>query len=137
MLRPNRSALAKQRPPYAAVDIDITPRKGYLYITVVDRKGAADAKDALQRIIDAIATSDQRRLLLSVRQSEAIFNAAEYGLLDALTRLAGVPGLRIALVAGSDELLVSYRYVEALASERRLAAKAFRHEEHALAWLTA
>jgi hypothetical protein len=34
--------------------------------------------------------------LISVRQSEAIFNVAEYGLLDALTRLAGVPGLRVA-----------------------------------------
>lgn len=119
------------------MDIEISPRRGYLYIAVSDRKGVAEAKDALQRIIDAIDASDQRRLLLAVRQSEAIFNAAEYGLLDALTRLAGVPGLRIALVADSDELLVSYRYVEALASERRLAAKAFRHEEHALAWLTA
>ena len=119
------------------MDIEISTRKGYLHVAVSDRKGIPEAKDALQRIIDAIATSDQRRLLLSVRQSEAIFNIAEYGLLDALTRLAGVPGLRVALVADSDELLVSYRYVEALASERRLVAKAFRHEEHALAWLTA
>ncbi len=119
------------------MDIEISPRKGHLYIGVCDRKGIPEAKDALQRIIDAIAASDQRRLLVCVRQSEVIFNVAEYGLLDALTRLAGVPGLRIALVADSDELLVSYRYVEALASERKLAARAFRQEEQALAWLAA
>lgn len=119
------------------MDIEIRPRAGYLYIAVAERKGVEQAKDALQRIIDAIDASDQRRLLVSVRQSEAIFNVAEYGLFDALTRLAGVPGLRIALVADSDELLVSYRYVEALALERRLAAKAFRDEEQAVAWLTA
>lgn len=119
------------------MDIEISAREGYLYITVAERKGVEDAKDALQRIIEALAASEDRRLLVSVRQSEAIFNVAEYGLFDALTRLAGVPGLRIALVADSDELLVSYRYVEALASERRLTAKAFRHEEQALAWLTA
>jgi hypothetical protein len=121
----------------AIVDIEIMPRKGYLHIAVAERKGVGQAKDALQRILDAIGASDQRRLLVSVRQSEAIFNVAEYGLLDALTRLAGVPGLRVALVADSDELLVSYRYVEALASERRLTAKAFRDEEQALAWLNA
>lgn len=119
------------------MDIEISPREGYLCIALSERKGTGEATDALQRIIDVITASDHRRLLLSVRQSEAIFNVAEYGLFDALTRLAGVPGLRIALVADSDELLVSCRYVEALASERTLAAKAFRHEQQALAWLIA
>ena len=119
------------------MEIDITPRTGYLHISVAERKGVQVARGALQQIIDAIEASDQRRLLVTVRESEAIFNVAEYGLFDALTRLAGVPGLHVALVADTDELLVSYRYVEALATEQKLAAKAFRCEETALRWLLA
>jgi hypothetical protein len=119
------------------VDIDLSPRRGYLYISVANRQGVEDAKDALQRIIDAINSGYHRRLLIAVSQSEAIFNVADYGLLDAITRLAGVPGLKIALVADTDELLLSYRYVETLAGQRNLSAKAFRTEGEALGWLLA
>jgi hypothetical protein len=119
------------------VDIDIAARAGYLRIKVARREGAEDAKDALQQILDAIEASGQRRLIICVEESEPLFNVAEYGLLDAITRLAGIPGLRIAMVADSDDLLVSYRYVEALAAERRLEAKAFRWHKDALAWLLA
>jgi hypothetical protein len=119
------------------VDIDITSRPGYLRISVARREGPEDARNALQRIIEAIEERGQRRLLIFVEESKPLFNVAEYGLLDAISRLAGVPGLRIAMVADTDELLVSYRYVEALAAERRLTAKAFRREKEALAWLLA
>lgn len=119
------------------MDIDITSRAGYVHVAVANRGGIEDARDVLQRIIDVINSSYHRRLLIAVRQSEAIFNVADYGLLDAITRLAGVPGLKIALVADSDELLVSYRYIETLAGERNLAAKAFPSEGEALGWLLA
>jgi hypothetical protein len=117
------------------VDIEIRSRRGYLHIGVAKREGVADASDALQRIIEAIEADGHDRVLVSVRQSQAIFGYAEYGLLDAITRLAGIPGLKIALVADSDELLVSYRYIEALAHERSLVARAFRSHRQACRWL--
>lgn len=119
------------------MDIEISSRAGYLSVAVAERQGVPDAKNALQRIIDAIGASDERRLLISVQQSEAIFNVADYGLLDGITRLAGIPGLKIALVADTDELHLSYRYVEELAGQRNLVAKAFRSGEDALEWLLA
>lgn len=117
------------------MDIEIRSRRGYLHVGVARREGPADARDALQRIIEAIEAGGHDRVLVSVRQSQAIFGFAEYGLLDAITRLAGIPGLKIALVADTDELLVSYRYIEALALERSLVARAFRSYREACRWL--
>ena len=119
------------------MDIEITPRAGYVSVGVANRQGIPDAKDALQRIIEAIERAPDRRILIAVRESEAIFNVADYGLLDAVTRLAGIPGLKIALIADTDQLLLSYRYVEAVAAQRLLAARAFRSEPEALGWLLA
>ena len=119
------------------MDIEITPRADYVYVSVANRQGIPDARDALQRIIDTIERAPERRVLIAVRESEAIFNVADYGLLDAVTRLAGIPGLKIALVADTDPLLLSYRYVESVAAQRLLSARAFRSEAEALGWLLA
>ena len=71
------------------------------------------------------------------RRSRAIFKVEEYGLSDVLARASGVPGLKVALVADTPELLASYQYVELLAAQRQLAAKAFRSEADALRSLQA
>ena len=117
------------------MDIEIRSRRGYLHVGVAKREGVADARDALQQIIEAIEAGGHNRVLITVRESQALFGVAEYGLLDGISRLAGIPGLKIALVADSDELLVSYRYIEALAAERSLIAKAFRSQRRACRWL--
>jgi hypothetical protein len=117
------------------VQIELMPRPGYLNIVVRSRGGVEDAREALQQIVDAIG--EQRRVLVSVHESEAMYKVEAYGLSDALTRLAGVPGLRIALVADTRELFLSYQYVETLAGQRNLAARAFRNEQEALRWLLA
>jgi hypothetical protein len=119
------------------VDIEITPRPGYLNISVAKRGGVEDARHALQRIISAVQGGDHRRLLISVRESDAIFEVEDYGLSDVLTRAAGVPGLKVAMVADTMELLASYQYVERLAAQKNLAAKAFPSEKDALGWLLA
>ena len=119
------------------MDVDITLRSGYLHVSVSERGGTEDAKALLQKIIAAVQSSERRRLLISVRRSRAIFKVEDYGLSDALTLAAGVPGLKVALVADTPELLASYQYVELLAAQKRLATKAFRSESDALKWLLA
>jgi hypothetical protein len=119
------------------VEIELTPRTGYLHVSVANRGGLEDAKDVLQRLVAAVQVGEHRRLLISVRQSPAIFRVEGYGLSDALTRAAGVPGLRVALVADTAELFASYQYVELLAAQKGLAAKAFRGEAEATVWLLA
>jgi hypothetical protein len=119
------------------VDIQITPRPGYLNVAVARRGGVDEARQALQKIIAAVQMGDHRRLLICVRESGAISRVEDYGLTDALTRAAGVPGLKVAMVADTMELFSSYQAIELLAAQKHLAAKAFRTEQEALIWLLA
>lgn len=115
----------------------MTARKGYLEVSVSERGGKGDARELLQQIIAAVQAGEHRRLLISVKRSRAIFKVEEYGLSDVLARAAGVPGLRVALVADTPELFASYQYVELLAAQKQLATKAFRSEPDAVRWLLA
>ena len=119
------------------MDVEISARPGYLSISISQRGGSEDARQVLQTLIDAVREGEHRKLLVSVRRSQAIFRVEEYGLSDALAMAAGVPGLRVALVADTSELYGSYQYVELLAAQKGLAAKAFRAEADAVRWLLA
>lgn len=117
------------------MDVDIAARPGYLQVSVSERGDTEDARELLQKLIAAVQAGERRRLLISVRRSSALFKAAEYGLADALARAAGVPGLKVALVADTPELFASYQEIEAMAAQKKLEAKAFRSESAALGWL--
>ena len=115
----------------------MTAHSGYLSILVEDREGIADAKEAVQQILHALETAETPRALIVVRRANPIFKVEEYQLSDAILRAAGIPGSRVALVADTSELLASYEYVELLARQKNLDAKAFRSESEALRWLLA
>ena len=119
------------------MDVEITARAGYLAVSVSERAGADDSRELLQKLIGVVQAGEHRRVLISVRRSRALFKVEDYGLSDVLTRAAGLPGLRVALVADTSELYASYQYVELLAAQKGLAAKAFRSEADALRWLFA
>lgn len=117
------------------MEVDIFARASYLEVRVSDRAGSNDARASLQKIMAAMEAADDRRVLISVRTSPALANLEEYGLSDALTRAAGIPGLKVALLADSPEVFASYQHIERLASQKNLAAKAFRSEAVAIGWL--
>lgn len=119
------------------MDVEISARAGYLSISVSERGGSEDARQLLQTLVQAVEQGEHRKLLVSVRRSQAIFKVEDYGLSEALTRAAGVSGLRVALVADTSELYASYQYVELLAAQKGLATKAFRSEADAVRWLLA
>jgi len=116
------------------VDIQLTRHRDYVHIAVTNQGGVDDARALMQRIVSEIEGGTQR-LLVSVRRSHALFKVEQYGLSDALRRLAGVGGIKIALVGYSPELIASYQYVELLASQKGVAAKAFASEKESLRWL--
>ena len=117
------------------MDIRIAAQSGYLSIVVEDREGIADAKEAVQQIVRALEQAAEPRALIVVRRSNAIFKVQEYQLSEAILRVAGIPGNRVALVGDSAELFASYQYVELLAQQKNLDARAFRSEREALQWL--
>ena len=117
------------------MQINTAAHSGYLSILVEDREGIADAKEAVQQIMQALETADTPRALIVVRRATPIFKVEEYQLSDAILRAAGIPGVRIALVADTAELFASHEYVELLCRQKDLDAKAFRSESDALRWL--
>ena len=117
------------------MNIRMAAHSGYLSILVEDREGIADAREAMQRIMHALETAETPRALIVVRRATPIFKVEEYQLSEAILRAAGIPGVKIALVADTAELLASYEYVELLARQKDLDAKAFRSESEALRWL--
>ena len=119
------------------MQISTAAKSGYLSILVEDREGPDDAREAVQHILQALETSGTPRALIVVRRAPAIFKVEEYQLSDAILRAAGIPGSKIALVADTAELFASYEYVELLARQKNLDAKAFRSESDALRWLLA
>lgn len=119
------------------MDIRIAAQAGYLRIVVEDREGIAHAKEAVQQIVQALETAEEPRALIVVRRSNAIFKVEDYRLSEAILRVAGIPGCKLALVGDSAELFASYQYVELLAQQKHLDARAFRSEREALQWLLA
>jgi len=117
------------------MDIRIAAQPGYLRIVVEDREGIPQAKEAVQQIVQALEAAAEPRALIVVRRSNAIFKVEDYQLSEAILRVAGIPGSKVALVGDSAELFASYQYVELLAQQKNLDARAFRAEREALQWL--
>ena len=88
--------------------------------------------------VDALLAEAQRRaatrVLAWVRNSRPIFKVEQYGITDKLRAIAG-RGLRIALLADSDEVRASHQYIEVLAGHHGAKLRAFRDEARALQWL--
>jgi hypothetical protein len=117
------------------MDVEISARPGYLSVSVAERGSPDESRALLQKLLGIVHDGEHRRVLISVRRSHAIFKVEEYGLSEVLARAAGFPGLRVAMVADTSELFASYQYVELLAAQKGLTAKAFRSEADALRWL--
>jgi hypothetical protein len=77
-----------------------------------------------------------RRILLSVRQSAALFRTnGRTTLLDEFESIAPEGGYRIALLGDSRELRVSHDYLAGLANRRHINLQSFSDEESARRWL--
>ena len=117
------------------MQIEVAHSSGYVRIAVSDRSGLDDAREVARQIMTAVQQG-QRRLMVSFRRSDPIFRVNDY-LIDPLTRLAGIPGLKIALVADTPELFAGFEYISVVAAQKGVAEKPFRSDRDAVSWLLA
>lgn len=109
----------------------------YLRVVMAGRHTAVENRAAARAILEALERHRLSKILVSIRQSRAIFKVEEYRLSDIFERFAAIPGLKVALVSDSQELYASHQYIELLASQRGLAYRAFRDDERsAINWLS-
>jgi len=112
----------------------IEPRSGYLACTVVGRETGDDMREFLHAVQAACRQHACPKILMSVRGSRAIFKPDDYGLSSYVHELVS-PVCQIALLGDSSELQVAHEYIELVARQRSINARAFRDEAAALAWL--
>ena len=116
----------------------IEARDGYLHAVVHGRDTAEHMREFLYAVHAACGRHDLPKILLSVRQSRAVFRGEDYGL-DGNTRgyvkeLAG-PSCQVALVGDTDELHQAHEYIEVLARQQGFNVRAFRDVNAGLLWL--
>jgi hypothetical protein len=104
---------------------------------MVGRTTAEETRQFADAQLAALRESGLRRLLVSVRSSRPVFKVQGWNLSAVLDEMAGMEGLRVALVADTKELALSHQYVELLARQRGLAFKACGDEHAGVEWLMA
>ena len=106
-----------------------------LRVEIRERETAEETREFAERALAEREKHGVLAILLVLKDSRPIFKVEEYGLSQLLQRIAAVPGLRVAAVAGDSALHSAHEYIEFLARQRGVAYRAFTGESEALAWL--
>lgn len=113
----------------------IDVREGYLRAEMVERETPQETRQFSTAVHAAMVEKGVSRVLVIVRASRPIFRVEEYQLSGFLKLVAGIHGLRVALVSDSKELAAAHEYIELIASQKHVALRAFHAEASALEWL--
>lgn len=112
----------------------IEPREGYLHAAIYNRDTADEMREFLLAVHAACRSHDTPKILISVRQSRAVFKPEDYGLSGYVNELI-TPACQIALLGDTDEVSKANEYIELVARQQGVNARAFRDERAALRWL--
>jgi hypothetical protein len=112
----------------------IEPREGYLHATLYGRDTAEQMRDFLLAVHAASKEHDLPKILMSVRQSRAVFKPEDYGLSGYVNELV-TPVCKIALVGDTQEVNAANEYIEMVARQQGVNVRAFADEQAARRWL--
>jgi hypothetical protein len=113
----------------------IERRDGYLHATLFGRDTAEEMRDFLLAVHAACQEHGIPKILMTVRQSRAVFKPEDYGLNGYVKDLV-TPACQIALVGDTDEVNAANEYIEVVARQQGVNVHAFRNESAALRWMS-
>ena|SRR5688500_4997356 len=116
----------------------IDARPGYLYASLAGRETAEQMREFLLAVHAACGKHQSPKILMAIRQSRPVFKAEDYGLAGNMSSYAHelvTPACQIALVGDTEELHAAHEYIEMVARQQNINARAFRTESAALDWL--
>jgi hypothetical protein len=116
------------------VNYSIEARSGYLACTVTGRQTGDDMREFLHAVQAACKQHGCPKILMLIRGSRVIFKPEDYGLSSYVPELVS-PNCQIALLGDSHELHAAHEYIELVARQQRINARAFRDEAAARRWL--
>lgn len=117
---------------------EIGVRSGYLVAEIIGRESAEEMREFLVAVGNACKAHGCPKILMRVVKSRPVFKLEDYGL-DTDTRgyvhEIVTPACQVALVADSAEVHAAHEYIEVVARQQNVNARAFRDESEALQWL--
>lgn len=112
----------------------IDARPGYLYASLAGRETADEMREFLHAVHAACGEHQSPKILMAIRQSRPVFKPEDYGLMTYANTLV-TPACQVALVGDTEELHAAHEYIEMVARQQNINARAFRSESAALGWL--
>jgi hypothetical protein len=112
----------------------IEPRAGYLRATLWERETAEEMREFLLAVHAACREHASSKVVMVIRRSRPAFKPEDYGLNGYAADLVSAQ-CQIALVADSAELHSAHGYIELVARQQNINARAFRSESAAIGWL--
>ncbi len=116
----------------------IQKKNSYVLAELSGRENARDMREFLHAVKAACLEQGCPRILLSIRNSNTMFKAEDYGLDGSIKGyLAEIitPSCRIALLGDNSELNHAHEYIQLVARQQQINARAFRDMASAARWL--
>jgi hypothetical protein len=112
----------------------IEPREDYVRAALWERETAPEMREFLMAVSAACHENETSRVVLVVRRSRPAFKPEDYGLTSYIKDLV-TPACQVAMVADTEELHSAHEYIEMIARQQGINARAFRDEGAALRWM--
>lgn len=113
----------------------IEPQQGYIKAEMLERETAAETADFVNAIVEALRNGAAPRVLISIRKSRPVFKVEDWSLSEALKKVMGVAGLRVAFIGDTREIEMSQEYIALLGRQRGLEFQSCPNEQEAVSWL--
>jgi hypothetical protein len=114
----------------------IENKDGHLYAVVHGRDTAEQMREFLFAVHAGCLQHRTAKILISVRQSRAVFKPEEYGLSGGYLNELLTPECQIAVLGDTHEVNAANEYIEMVARLQGVNLRAFRDERAALRWLS-
>ena len=109
-------------------------REGYVHAALHGRDTAGQMREFVLAVHAACREHNLPRILITVRQSRAVFRPEDYGINGYANELM-TAACRVALIGDTDEVNTAHEYIEVVARQQGMNVRAFRDEGSALRWL--
>jgi hypothetical protein len=113
----------------------IEPRAGYLRAALWHRETAEEMREFLLAVHAACQEHGSSKVVMVIKRSRPAFKPEDYGLTTYVGDLV-TAACQVALVGDSEELRTAHEYIEMVARQQNINARAFRDEAAALRWMS-
>ena len=113
----------------------IQKREGYLRAELWERQTADEMRKFLTAVHAACREHACTKVVMLVRRSRPAFKPEDYGLTTYVAEMVS-DACQIALVGDTEELNTAHGYIEMVARQQGINARAFRDEAAALRWMS-